>query len=839
VPPGTTTLSFWYWPTTADDLCSGSACVFDWQEAQIRSTSGTTLASVFKSNSNAQAWTHVTFDTSAYAGQTVVLWFNVHEDGASPPDDTSMYLDDVTLTVAGGPTVPAAPTGVNATAGNGSAVVSWTAPSNGGMAITSYTVTPYIGSTAQTPVTVNGSPPATSTTVPGLTNGTSYTFTVYATNSVGSGPASAASNAVTPTAPTAPGAPTGVNATAGNGSAVVSWTAPSNGGMAITSYTVTPYIGSTAQTSVPVNGSPPATSTTVNGLTNGTAYTFTVYATNSVGAGPASAQSNPVTPTATVAPAYVQQASAHGANKTSLAVTPTTNVTAGNRLVVLVGVWASSNTTAKSVTDSAGNTYVEVLHFTASDGTEMSVWTAPITSGGGTKPTITATVTASADVGVTALEYSGLSAVTDASVVDQAAHATGTTSGSATVSSGTTAATTASNELALGLYVDSGFGDTLTAGAGYTARTNVSPAGDMEMLAEDQVLGAAGATPNAGIGTGPSTIWLAATVVLKNGGPPPPPTVPAAPTGVSVTAGNGSAVVSWTAPSSGGSAITSYTVTPFIGSTAQTPVTVTGSPPATSTPVPGLTNGTTYTFTVSATNAVGTGPASTQSNAVTPTATVVPAFVQQASAHGASKASLAVTPTGNVTAGNRLVVLVGVWANGHATTGTVTDSAGNTYIEVLHFTASDGTEMSVWTAPITKGGGTKPIITATPSATADVGVTALEYSGLSSVADATVVDQAAQATGTTTGSATVSSGPTAATTASNELALGLYVDSGFGDTLTAGAGYTARTNVSPAGDIEMLAEDQVLGAAGATPNGGIGTGPGTIWLAATIVLKHS
>ena len=69
--------------------------------------------------------------------------------------------------------------------------------------------------------------------------------------------------------------------------------------------------------------------------------------------------------------------------------------------------------------------------------------------------------------------------------------------------------------------------------------------------------------------------------------------------------------MSWTAPSStGGSAITSYTVTPFIGSTAQTPVTVTGSPPATSTTVTGLTNGTAYTFTVSATNATGTGPAS-------------------------------------------------------------------------------------------------------------------------------------------------------------------------------------------------------------------------------------
>jgi hypothetical protein len=286
-------------------------------------------------------------------------------------------------------------------------------------------------------------------------------------------------------------------------------------------------------------------------------------------------------------------------------------------------------------------------------------------------------------------------------------------------------------------------------------------------------------------------------------------------------------------------AITSYTVTPFIGSTAQTPVTVTGSPPATSTTVNGLTNGTSYTFTVYATNSVGPGPSSAQSNAVTPNATVTPVFVQQASAHGSNKTSLAVTPTANVTAGNRLIVLVGVWNSGHPTTSTVTDSAGNTYVEVMHFTASDGTELSVWTAPITKGGGTKPTITTTPTASGDVGVTMLEYSGLSNVADATVVDQFANNTGTTSGAATVNSGATPATTASNELALGFYVDSGFGDTLTAGAGYTGRANVSPAGDLEMLAEEQVLGAAGATPNAGIGTGPSTVWLAATVVFKHA
>src|SRR5918912_1590914 len=76
----------------------------------------------------------------------------------------------------------------------------WTSPSDGVSSIASYTVTPYAGSTAGTPTTVTGNPPATSTTVGGLTNGTAYTFTVSATNAVGTGPASSASNSVTPTA---------------------------------------------------------------------------------------------------------------------------------------------------------------------------------------------------------------------------------------------------------------------------------------------------------------------------------------------------------------------------------------------------------------------------------------------------------------------------------------------------------------------------------------------------------------------------------------------------------------------------------------------------------------
>ena len=83
-----------------------------------------------------------------------------------------------------------------ATAGNASATVSWTAPSNGTSPITGYTVTPYLGSTAQSTTTVTGSPPVATATVTGLTNGQSYTFTVAATNAVGTSPPSAPSNAV-------------------------------------------------------------------------------------------------------------------------------------------------------------------------------------------------------------------------------------------------------------------------------------------------------------------------------------------------------------------------------------------------------------------------------------------------------------------------------------------------------------------------------------------------------------------------------------------------------------------------------------------------------------------
>ena len=213
-------------------------------------------------------------------------------------------------------------------------------------------------------------------------------------------------------------------------------------------------------------------------------------------------------------PSFVQQVSGHG-HGGSLGVTPGSAVAAGDRVVVEVGVWNGSGGTASGVTDSAGNIYTELTHFTAPDGTEMSVWSAPVTAGGGTKPVVTARTTSAADIGVAAMEYAGLSTASGTSVLDVQAHATGTTSGAATVSSGATPAATGGGELAIGFYADSGFGDTLTSGTGYTKRVGLAPTSDMELLAEDQAV-AQGATPAATVGTGPGTDWLMATLVLKH-----------------------------------------------------------------------------------------------------------------------------------------------------------------------------------------------------------------------------------------------------------------------------------------------------------------------------------
>ncbi|CAK4868614.1 unnamed protein product [Aphanomyces euteiches] len=110
---------------------------------------------------------------------------------AGNPNEVSLVSGEASATPK---IVPAAPTNIMAVAGDGQATISFTAPTdNGGSAITDYEVT---ASSENIVVTRT----STSIVVTGLSNGTSYTFTVKAINAAGKSVSSEASNAVTPEA---------------------------------------------------------------------------------------------------------------------------------------------------------------------------------------------------------------------------------------------------------------------------------------------------------------------------------------------------------------------------------------------------------------------------------------------------------------------------------------------------------------------------------------------------------------------------------------------------------------------------------------------------------------
>jgi hypothetical protein len=550
--------------------------------------SGTRMAQATFTNETASGWQTATFATpqSVTAGTTYVASYYApagrysHTSGAfsSPVDNGPLHaLADAGVgngvyaysTVSTFPThtygasnywvdvlfaipAPGTVTGASATeGGRTSARVTWTAPASGG-GPSSYRITPYIGSTAQTPTTVPGG--ATTAIVTGLTNGATYTFTVTARNASGAGAESAQSNSVTPLDPIPPSEPTDVLARPASNSALVSWSAPSSDGdAAITGYTVTPYQGAAAQTPVQVSGG--STSKTITGLTNGAGYSFTVSATNGAGTGIASAASNSVTPQATILDF----------------ATPTT-IDSGDSLPVEVGVKfrADFNGTLTGIRfyKAAGNT-----------GTHIgSLWTAA------GSPLTHATFTGES--------ASGWQTVLFASPV--------------TITPNTT-------------YVASYFapkGHYSVSSGGFATAVDNPP---LHALADGvSSNGVFAYTSASAFPTGSFNAGNYAVDVMFEPAP-----APGQVTGVSATAGRGSAQVSWTAPSNGGP-VTSYKITPFIGSAAQTPTTINGSPPATSATISGLTGETAYTFVVRASNPTGSGPASAASSPVTPTGAVAP-----------------------------------------------------------------------------------------------------------------------------------------------------------------------------------------------------------------------
>ncbi|CAN2226769.1 Listeria/Bacterioides repeat [Candidatus Nanopelagicaceae bacterium] len=480
----------------------------------------------------------------------------------------NMTTTNVTLTAIWNVAVPGTPGTPTVSAGDGNATITIAAPTSGG-APTSYTVTASPGGATCTVIS-----PATSCTITGLTNGTNYSFAAVANNATGSSSASPSSAAVSPAGK--PGVPTGVTATIGNGSATVSLTPPTNtGGPAITSYTMTASPGGATCT---VNA--PATSCAISPLDNGTAYTFTATAYNGVARSDSSTASASVTPATVPGAPTITSATSSSSGSTTVDF----SAPASNGGSAITGYTITSNPGGFTCTAAANATSCAVGGLT--DGVAYT-FTAVATnvignsSSSGASSSVTSAGTASAPTSISGTVGNGSSTIT--------------VSGANANGSPITGYTVQAYD-STGLAI-SGKTCSITAPATSCQITGLTNGSEYTFTA----------TATNGVGTSAASA-PSATVT--------PAGVPSAPTGVTATSGTGKVTVEWTAPAANGAAITSYTAQAYDpDGNAVSGATCTISAPSTSCDVStNLAAGTAYTFKVTATNAAGTGSASTASS---------------------------------------------------------------------------------------------------------------------------------------------------------------------------------------------------------------------------------
>jgi fibronectin type 3 domain-containing protein len=244
-----------------------------------RGESATPLAA----NVSARSFT----DASAVNGTTYYYTVAaVNAVGVSPPS--------VEASATAQATVPSAPSGLVASGGNGSVVLSWSAPaSDGGSPITGYDVYRGASPGGESPAPVATNVATTGFTDTGVVNGTTYYYTVAAVNGVGVSPQSGEASATPKQPATAPSAPQGLAAAGGNRSVKLTWSPPaSDGGAAITGYDVYRGTSPGGESATPVATNVAGTSFTDTGRANGTTYYYTVAAVNAVGVSPPSGEAS-------------------------------------------------------------------------------------------------------------------------------------------------------------------------------------------------------------------------------------------------------------------------------------------------------------------------------------------------------------------------------------------------------------------------------------------------------------------------------------------------------------------------------------------------------------------
>jgi len=252
-------------------------------------------------------------------------------------------------------TTPGAPSDVTATAGNASVALSWTAPAvTGGAAVTDYIISFSSNGGVTWRIASDGTSTATTATVTGLANGTTYTFRVAAANGAGAGSHSAVSSAVTPF--TVPGAPVSLTAVSGKNSMTLSWRAPAaTGGAPIIDYVVQYSVASPLAWVTLPDGIATTTSATATGLTDGVSYVFRVFAVNSAGSGPSTTPTAP-TEVLNIAAAPTGLTATVGAGSAELTWEAPSTEDALHITDYLVQVSANGGTTWTTVNDGFGTT---------------------------------------------------------------------------------------------------------------------------------------------------------------------------------------------------------------------------------------------------------------------------------------------------------------------------------------------------------------------------------------------------------------------------------------------------------------------------------------------------